>query len=50
MATPSAVGLGVLAGADAEVEVAYGFVVQALPAASAASVERAEHNGQGLVC
>jgi molecular chaperone Hsp33 len=46
--TPSAVGLGVLAGADAEVEVACGFVVQALPGASDASVERAEHNVKQL--
>ena len=42
--TPSAVGLGVLTGAGPEIEVACGFVVQALPGAAAASVARAERN------
>jgi molecular chaperone Hsp33 len=42
--TPSAVGLGVLHGGDGSIDVACGFVVQALPGASDESLARAEHN------
>lgn len=42
--TPSAVGLGVLHGEDGRIDVACGFVVQALPGASDESLARAERN------
>jgi molecular chaperone Hsp33 len=42
--TPSAVGLGVLHGDDGRIDAAGGFVVQALPGASDASLARAERN------
>jgi molecular chaperone Hsp33 len=46
--TPSAVGLGVLHDDDGRIDVASGFVVQALPGASDESLARAERNVSAL--
>jgi molecular chaperone Hsp33 len=46
--TPSAVGLGLLHGEDGRVEIACGFVVQALPGATDEALARAERNVNAL--
>jgi molecular chaperone Hsp33 len=46
--TPSAVGLGVLHDAGGHIDVACGFLVQALPGAGDAGLARAEHNVAAL--